>query len=186
MEQLRYTFGLEFTYVNGTEADRDTVERIMRHVAALRTLEGSRETNLSFPTAFEWPQDVDVLVESESPLDRQGSDLWLSDDMKLPETPSHEPLTCASDDSTLGPYSSPTPPYRLLTRERLACWHSHWRVIRSIADGQDDVSLVLEDDVDMELDIRQRLLGVWGSLPGGWDVVFLGSPLESSSLKAWH
>jgi GR25 family glycosyltransferase involved in LPS biosynthesis len=47
-------------------------------------------------------------------------------------------------------------------------------VIRSIADGQDDVALVLEDDVDMELDIRQRLLGVWDSLPSVWDIVFLG------------
>lgn len=186
MEQLRYTFGLDFTYVDGTEADRDTVERIMKHVAAFRTLEGSHETNLSFPTAFEWPRDVDALVGSESPLDRQGSDLWLSDDTKFPDSPSHEPLTCASDDSTLGPYSSQTPPYRLLTRERLACWHSHWRVIRLIADGQDDVSLVLEDDVDMELDIRQRLLGVWGSLPSAWDIVFLGSPFESSSLEVWH
>ena len=184
MEQLRYTFGLDFTYVNGTEADRDTVERIMRHVTAFRTLEGSYGTTLSFSTAFEWPQDVDELVESESPLDSQGSDLWLSDDTELPNSSSHEPLTCASDNSTLRPYSSQTPPYRLLTRERLACWHSHWRVIRLIADGQDDVSLVLEDDVDMELDIRQRLLGVWGSLPSAWDIVFLGSPLESSSPKA--
>lgn len=174
MEQLRYTFGLDFTYVNGTEADRDTVERIMRHVAAFRTPEGSHGTNLSLPAAFEWPQDVDALVESESPLDRQGSDLWLSDDTKPPDHSSHEHLTCASDNSTLEPYSPQTPPYRLLTKERLACWHSHWRVIRLIADSQDDVSLVLEDDVDMELDIRQRLLGVWGSLPSAWDIVFLG------------
>lgn len=174
MERLRYTFGLDFTYVNGTEADRDTAERIMRHVAALRTLEGPHETNPSFPAAFEWPQDVDALVESESPLDRQGSDLWLSDDIKLPDSPSHEPLTCASDNSTLEPYSPQTPPYRILTKQRLACWHSHWRVIRLIADGQEDVSLVLEDDVDMELDIRQRLLGVWSSLPDAWDIVFLG------------
>ena len=73
MERLRYTLGLDFTYVNGTEADGDTVQRIMVHVATYRT----RETNLSLPTAFNWPQDVDALVESDSPLDRQGSDLWL-------------------------------------------------------------------------------------------------------------
>jgi hypothetical protein len=177
MERLRYTFGLDFTYVNGTEADIDTMGRIMRHVAAFRTPEGSHETDLLFPTAFEWPQDVDALVESESPLDRQGSDLWLSDDIKLPDSPSREPLTCASNNFALEPYSPQTPPYRLLTKERLACWHSHWRVIRLIAGGQDDVSLVLEDDVDMELDIRQRLLGVWSSLPDAWDIVFLGVPI---------
>ena len=100
-----------------------------------------------------------------------------SDDMKLLDPPSHEPLSCADDDSTLEPYSPQTPLYRLLTKERLACWHSHWSVIRSVADGQDDVSLVLEDDVDMELDIRQRLLGVWDSLPNPWDIVFLGDPV---------
>lgn len=175
MEQLRYTLGLDFTYVNGTEADGDMVQRIMRQVAALRILEGSHEINRSLPTALGWPQDVDALTEFESPLDQQGSDLWLSDDIKLPEFPSHEPLTCASDYSTLEPYSPQTPPYRLLTKERLACWHSHWRVIRLIADGQDDVSLILEDDVDMELDIRQRLLGVWRSLPNAWDIIFLGN-----------
>ena len=176
MEQLRYTFGLDFTYVNGTEGDGDSVQNIMRHVAALRTLEGSQETNLSPPTAFEWPQGVDALVESESPLDMKGSDLWLSNDiLDLLDPPSHVPLTCAYGDSTLEPYSPQTPTYRLLTKERLACWHSHWRVIRLIADGQDDVSLVLEDDVDMELDIRQRLLGVWDFLPSAWDIVFLGN-----------
>jgi len=179
MEQLRYTFGLDFTYVNGTEGDGDTVQSIMRHVAASRTLEGPHEANLSPPTTFEWPQEVDALVESESPLDMKGSDLWLSDGaLDLPDPPSHTPLTCAYDNSTLEPYSPRTPTYRLLTKERLACWHSHWRVIRLIADSQDDVSLVLEDDVDMELDIRQRLLGVWDSLPSAWDIVFLGSSVR--------
>ena len=174
MEQLRYTFGLDFTYVNGTEGNEDTVRRIMRHVAAFRAPKGSHETRLSLAAVFGWPQDVDALVESESPLDWKGSDLWHSDNTDFPDPPSHEPLTSAYGDFTLEPYSPRTPSHRLLTKERLACWHSHWRVIRSIADGQDDVSLVLEDDVDMELDIRQRLVGVWDSLPSTWDIVFLG------------
>ena len=174
MEQLRYTFGLDFIYVNGTGGDGDTVERIAKHVAASRAQESSRGTTFSSPVAFEWPQDADALVESESPLDMKGSDLWPSDDITPPDSPPHEPLTCAYENSTLEPYSPQTPPYRLLTKERLACWHSHWQVIRLIADSKDDVSLVLEDDVDMELDTRQRLLGVWDSLPIGWDIVFLG------------
>ena len=171
MEQLRYTFGLDFTYVNGTEGGENTVQRIMRHVAALRALGSYHGARATPPTAPKWPQDVDALVESGSPLDNKGSDLWFSDDIDFSE---HGPLTCAYEDSTLEPYSSQTPPYQLLTKERIACWHSHWRVIRLIGDGQDDVSLVLEDDVDMELDIRQRLLGVWDSLPNTWDIVFLG------------
>ena len=174
MEQLRYTIGLEFTYVNGTEGDEDMVQRIMKHVVAFRALQGPHETGLSVSAVFEWPKDVDDLVKSEHPLDEKGSDLWASDGVDLPDLPSHEPLTCAYGDSTLEPYSPQTPFYRLLTKERLACWHSHWRVIRSIADGQDSVAVVLEDDVDMELDIRQRLLGVWDSLPSTWEIVFLG------------
>ena len=184
MEQLRYTIGLEFTYVNGTEGDEDTVEKIMGHVTAFRALRGLREAGLPLSTAFEWPQDVDALVESEKPLDMSGSDLWVSDDIDPPDLPSREPLTCAHGDSTLEPYSPQTPSYRLLTKGRLACWHSHWRVIRSIANGQDGVAIVLEDDVDMELDIRQRLLGVWDSLPSEWDIVFLGADREHDKVTA--
>ena len=175
MEQLRFTIGLEFTYLNATGGDEHTVQKIMGHVAAFRALHSLNEIDLSLSTPFEWPQDVDVLVESENPLDTKGSDLWASDSIDLPDIPSPEPLTCAYGDSTLEPYSPQTPSYRLLTKGRLACWHSHWRVIRSIANGQDGVALVLEDDVDMELDIRQRLLGVWDSLPSVWDIVFLGT-----------
>ena len=181
MEQLQYTLGLDFTYVNGTEGDANTVRRIMRHVAALRTPEGSNQTRLSPSPAFGWPQDVDALVGSEFGLDMKGSDLWSSDDIDLPSPPLHEPLMCAHGDYTLKPYSSQTPPYQLLTKERVACWHSHWQVIRSIADGQDAVSLILEDDVDMELDIRQRLLGIWDALPSTWDIVFLGHAVRALS-----
>ena len=174
MEQLRYALGLEFTYVNGTEADGDTVHKIMKHVAALRAQASSQNPGRSFRLAFEWPQDVDALVESKSPLGVAGSDLWLSNNTDLPDLAPNETLTCARGDSKLDPYSSQTPPFRVLTKERLACWHSHWLAIRLIADAQDDVALVFEDDVDMELDIRQRLVGVWDSLPSAWDIVFLG------------
>lgn len=178
MERLRYSLGLDFTYVNGTEADGETVDRIMTHVLAFRALASSQEISRPSPPAFGWPQEVDTLVESDSPLGMKGSDLWPSSTVDLTEAYAHEPLTCAYDNSTLDVYSPQTPPYRLLTKERLACWHSHWRVIRLIADGQEDVSLVLEDDVDMELDIRQRLLGLWDFLPAAWDIVFLGTLLR--------
>ncbi|KZT64019.1 hypothetical protein DAEQUDRAFT_733160 [Daedalea quercina L-15889] len=38
----------------------------------------------------------------------------------------------------------------------------------------DEVSVILEDDVDMERDIHDRLREVWRSLPDDWDIVFLG------------
>jgi GR25 family glycosyltransferase involved in LPS biosynthesis len=42
------------------------------------------------------------------------------------------------------------------------------------SDDKHGVSLVLEDDIDMEQDIRQRLASVWSALPHTWDIVFLG------------
>ena len=184
MEHLRYNLGLDFTYANGTEADGEVVHKIMKHVAAFRALTSSRKTNHPLPPAFRWPQEVDTLVETESPLGMEGSDLWPSGTHDFPDTYAHEPLTCAYGNSTFEPYSPRTPPHRLLTKERLACWHSHWRVIRLIVASQDDVSLVLEDDVDMELDIRQRLLGVWDSLPIAWDIVFLGTSSWMRAINA--
>ena len=48
-------------------------------------------------------------------------------------------------------------------------------VIRDIAEDKNkDVSIVLEDDVDMGWDIGERLNGVWNLLPAGWDIVFIG------------
>ena len=185
MERLRYALGLDFTYVNGTEADGDTVHKIMAHVAAFRSLASSQPTDTSRLPVFDLPQDIDTLVESKSPLGMKGSDLWPSDDIDIPSPNPREPLPCIYDNTIFEPYSSEMPPWRLLTKERVACWHSHWQAIRTIADGPDAVALILEDDVDMELDIRQRLLGVWNSLPAGWDIVFLGD-LGTVPLIARH
>ena len=183
MERLRYSIGLDFTYVNGTDADDEVVHKITRHLTAFRALASSRKAKHLPSPVFGWPQGVDTFVDSKSPLGMEGSDLWPSDTVDFPDPNAYGPLTCAYANSTLEPYSPQTPPYLLLTKERLACWHSHWGVIRMIADGNDDVSLVLEDDVDMELDIRQRLLGVWNFLPVAWDIVFLGtlSPMHASN-----
>ncbi|OBZ79568.1 hypothetical protein A0H81_00264 [Grifola frondosa] len=105
----------------------------------------------------------------------------------------HPPLTCAARNSITGvPYAPSVPAYMLLTPAKIACWASHVKVIRRIADGgsimntgpatesmlgiggYEDVTVVLEDDIDMERDIRDRLRSVWGALPEQWDIVFLG------------
>ena len=186
MERLRYALGLDFTYVNGTEADGDAVHKIMAHIAAFRSAASSQQTDTSRPPVFDWPQDIDSLVQSNSPLGMKGSDLWPSDDIDIPSPNPREPIPCIYDNKILEPYSPEIPPWRLLTKGRVACWHSHLRAIRLIADGPDTVSLILEDDVDMELDIRQRLLGVWDSLPTGWDIVFLGEYLGTVPLIVRH
>jgi GR25 family glycosyltransferase involved in LPS biosynthesis len=94
-----------------------------------------------------------------------------------------EPLTCANEDNTIFPFTLDLPEYKLLTRPKIACWNSHLSIIRRIAehDGktraaeEQDVSVIFEDDVDMEWDIRGRLARIWTLLPVGWDVVFLGA-----------
>lgn len=112
------------------------------------------------------------------------------------------PLTSAREDHVHGvKFTSHLPSFMLLTPARIACWYSHLTAIQQIADyghlGQhsegnqsslrkpDDAFLILEDDVDMEQDISERLRAVWSVLPAGWDIVFLGaSPLLSSVLHS--
>ncbi|KAE9389983.1 hypothetical protein BT96DRAFT_926178 [Gymnopus androsaceus JB14] len=100
-----------------------------------------------------------------------------------------------------------------LTPARVACWYSHLMVLRRIVErnnayyelspgrntSNEHISVIFEDDIDMEKDIRQRLARIWHVLPSDWDIVFLGhcwsnesfypaislsesSPLSSSSL----
>jgi GR25 family glycosyltransferase involved in LPS biosynthesis len=56
----------------------------------------------------------------------------------------------------------------------IACWHSHFEVFREIADGDDDVAIIFEDDIDMEWDLERRLRYIWPFLPDGWDQVMIG------------
>ncbi|CAE6534100.1 unnamed protein product [Rhizoctonia solani] len=82
------------------------------------------------------------------------------------------------------------PYWRILTRAAIACWHSHISVIRAIASetmqpGTSDTGvLILEDDVDMEVDIQQRIGRLWEALPPDWDILFLGqSDLVSAVIR---
>ncbi|KAH9920314.1 uncharacterized protein B0H18DRAFT_1024791, partial [Fomitopsis serialis] len=106
--------------------------------------------------------------------------------------PSPAPMTCASNNYVNGPpFELGIPGYMLLTPAKVACWHSHLKVIRRVADVRlmdeavlphenpsdvDAVSLILEDDIDMERDIHAKLREVWDLLPTDWDIVFLGIP----------
>jgi hypothetical protein len=64
--------------------------------------------------------------------------------------------------------------YSSLKPVEIACWHSHFEVLRKIADGDDDVAIILEDDIDMEWDLARRLRYVWKFLPERWDQVWIG------------
>ncbi|KAL5640667.1 hypothetical protein ACGC1H_001226 [Rhizoctonia solani] len=82
--------------------------------------------------------------------------------------------------NALAPRLPKLPYWRILTRAAIACWHSHISVIREIASetiqgGTSDTGvLILEDDIDMEVDIQQRIGRLWEALPPDWDILFLG------------
>lgn len=101
------------------------------------------------------------------------------------------PLTCATKDTILGvPYSLNLSSHMILTPAKLACWYSHVQLLSRIAGSTShedytpestlstcvDVTLVLEDDVDMERDILKYLTIAWETLPENWDILFIGLP----------
>ncbi|THU85998.1 hypothetical protein K435DRAFT_970456, partial [Dendrothele bispora CBS 962.96] len=125
-----------------------------------------------------------------SAIPLSGSELWRADsvsvkDVVMPE----EPLICAEDNFRLEKFSEELPQWRYLTTERVATYHSHLTAVRRIVDDntklgvdlhrepgkvQDHIALVLEDDIDMEVDIKARMAELMPLLPYDWDMLFLG------------
>ncbi|KAJ7638353.1 hypothetical protein FB45DRAFT_902581 [Roridomyces roridus] len=162
MELLRRQLNVNWRYVNGQDSSSPLVDKIMAQVQSIRLRDPEYQSNTTVSLPFEWPDAGVPVVPFQ--------------DLPLHSTPGpSEPLTCANNDFTLLPYSPTIREYKILSRNRIACWHSHFSVIQHITTRSiQKVSLILEDDVDMELDIRERLLSVWNLLPHDWDVVFLG------------
>jgi GR25 family glycosyltransferase involved in LPS biosynthesis len=84
------------------------------------------------------------------------------------------PLACASGNNVSAASLPNLPPYRRLTPAKVACWYSHLQTIREIANGKDEAVLILEDDVDIERDVKRRLRALLDALPDDWDIVYLG------------
>ncbi|CAG8690839.1 2493_t:CDS:1, partial [Acaulospora colombiana] len=55
-----------------------------------------------------------------------------------------------------------------------ACFISHYRVFQSIAENDYSSTLILEDDVDMEMDIIPIITGIHDILPTDWETLFIG------------
>ncbi|KAJ7691303.1 hypothetical protein B0H17DRAFT_935258 [Mycena rosella] len=162
MERLRTRLGVQWSYISAEDSQSPLVGQIMSRVRSLR-----REAlNATDRLPFEWPRTPVSIVPFED-----------SGPLPLPPPASDDvvPLTCATENITLVPYSVALPEYKILSPSRIACWHSHLSAIQRAASHiPEKPSLVVEDDVDMEVDIKERLLSVWSLLPPDWDVVFLG------------
>jgi GR25 family glycosyltransferase involved in LPS biosynthesis len=187
MEKLRLSLELNWTYVDALDADSPLVSRIMDWVKALRTgpphilNEGTTSrVGLRDNISFAWPGDIETLARSRDNLDlwSTGNGVWPTPIGVLNSEP-YLPIACATKNYSLMEYTGRLKEHLILTRPRVACWHSHLSVIHDIANNAppDDfgVAVILEDDVDMERDIRKQLAYLWPALPADWDIVFLGA-----------
>ncbi|KAJ6505536.1 hypothetical protein C8R45DRAFT_1182115 [Mycena sanguinolenta] len=171
MERLRTRLGVRWAYAVAEDAQSPLVDHILAQVRAVRQnalqdIQYLPNTSVTLP--FEWPSTDNAT----SHISSQDS----APERQIPDS-DFEPLTCAIENFTLPPYSAGLPEYKILSRSRIACWHSHLSVIQHVSShaGSDKAAtLILEDDIDMEADIKERLASIWSLLPADWDIVFLG------------
>lgn len=195
MKELATSLDLNFTYVDAVDASDLSVATIMDRVrtlrhdlgamsdAAARLLElGYRDLPSKLPALFAWPADL----QAEDVGTPAGAELWthpgilLADSLASPALTT-EPqdvsttLACHIENNFFGSVTEPTKAQYILDLPKIACWHSHMQLLRRIVEDEDDrPSIILEDDVNMERDIRERLHGLWSALPMDWDIVYLG------------
>lgn len=184
MEKLRLNLQLHWTYVDALDANSSQVSQIMDWVKALRTgpphiLDESNITHvpsklLPDSITFAWPSDIEALAKSKDKLDLWSTGIWPSPITSFLKSTPYPPIACATRNYFLTEYTTMLKEHLILTLPRVACWHSHLSVIHDIVKNSFGVSIILEDDVDMEQDIRQQLAYLWPTLPADWDILFLG------------
>ena len=183
MLKLADIMHLHFTWVDAIDANDPDIDKIMQRVRTQRYLE-------SLPS-FKPGSFKDAFGQS-TPDGLFGSDLWTlnASDPRIAQDTNMLPIfsNAMNEDApvpcTKGSPFRPlaVPPGKpgqttLLSKAMVACWHSHLQVIRRIVRAPERrVSIVFEDDVDLEWDLEARLVALWPSLPQDWDIVFLGSP----------
>ena len=186
MEKLRLSLQLHWTYVDALDANSPLVSQIMNWVKALRTgpphILDSDEGNITHVPSkllpdsitFAWPGDIETLLKSKDKLDLWSTGVWPSPITSFSKPTPYPPIACATKNYSLTKYTTILKEHLILTLPRVACWHSHLSVIHDIVNNGFGVSVILEDDVDMEQDIRKQLAYLWPTLPADWDILFLG------------
>ncbi|KAK7040866.1 hypothetical protein VNI00_009462 [Paramarasmius palmivorus] len=196
MEILRGYMGLRWEYIIATGYADNIVATVMRNVERLREwvvgevtgtpgmMKNSTVDSLSvnFKLPFRWPAHL-IPAKPKSP--RKGAtkevELLLDamDNFDIYQQNGHDrnatPLVVSKGDFTLTVHLPTLRRHMILSPARVACWHSHLQTIQTILDSSfSGISIIFEDDIDMEIDIRRRLRHVWNQLPDDWDIVFLG------------
>lgn len=197
MEELRRALEMTWSYVDATDTRNEIVDQILRRVRLIRQVPSYHQfnnmtTDLLDEAHFRWPDGINALATSNQTIDVWGSDFWtFNETQNRGSSYLGQLLACATKNYSVVPGHIDLPEYKILTPARIACWHSHMSVIQSFVDehsANDDntVALVLEDDVDMERDIRKRVRYLWGLLPTDWDIVFLGGAFTPRFLTWRH
>ncbi|KAJ3852434.1 hypothetical protein EV368DRAFT_74047 [Lentinula lateritia] len=163
MEYLQNYLGLHWTYMDATYADAEIIGTIMDNVRKIR--EEAMKARLELQRIRDEKAREKQDVEDDFAL------IVYPDDLEPAYSMVNLELVCTTKDFSLVPYSTTLPYHKYLTAARVAVWHSHLRVLRLIAEEED---IILEDDIDIEKDIRRRLHRIWINLPDDWDIVFLG------------
>ena len=170
---------------------------------------GSGHTpNGAIASVFNWPHDLEDTICSQETIQPSGAEHWIrpsshsfsdlivpaeiADPYAFTYSPTGTthgsiasrptPLACTSGNDVFAGFSPELPQYRHLTAAKVACWYSHFQTIREIADGNDEAVLVLEDDVDIERDVKGRLPVLFNALPSDWDIVYLGKSTNRNSI----
>lgn len=181
MTGLERAMDLEFTWHDATDLHTKDIQDILERI---RWWRNENRVNDSVPKAdpspfkFKWADDINELGPN---LGLSGADLWPESAGKLPPLP--PPPSPDTRPPTLdtygeaGNYFGDAP----LRPAQISCWHSHYRALRRIAEGDDEVAIVFEDDIDMEWDLELRLRRMWPALPNDWDIVMLGELLLSQT-----
>ncbi|KAF7305195.1 hypothetical protein MKEN_01234700 [Mycena kentingensis (nom. inval.)] len=178
MEHLRAVLGVDWTYFDAADKGSDLVKHAMAQVHAVRKsalldvhgggfLPG--EDSVQLP--FDWP---DTEVDAPVPfLERNFSSTHSLQPGYDPYDDTVTTLMEAKQNFTVVRYRPGLHPYEYVPLGPVACYHSHKAVIEATASSSLP-SLILEDDVDFDVDIKEQLRTVWHLLPPDWDIVFLG------------
>ncbi|KAH9932802.1 uncharacterized protein BXZ73DRAFT_101336 [Epithele typhae] len=178
MEQLRSALGLRWAYVDATEFTDPSIARKAQCVRDVRAH--------ALQATIDWPSVEDLEAWDDNLSRLRGPPPPGSPEPFCPpwETPSSDPsaqqtpLTCAERDSALGvPWSEDLRDHQIMTLAKIACYTSHMDAVERFIQSGGEAGLILEDDVDMESDIHERLSGLWQTLPADWDMVWLGESL---------
>ncbi|KAJ3339242.1 hypothetical protein HDU93_008450 [Gonapodya sp. JEL0774] len=99
------------------------------------------------------------------------------------------PATPSSDRDVLSLHrrvSSKRPAQSVVYPGEIACWVSHRRIWEVMAMNRWATTLIMEDDVDLELEIRKKMHGVLERAKGLWDILFVGTcwdPVQQEVVK---